>query len=186
MRALCIFGSVALYILCALVPPSQANFRAFTAMAKDLSSLDSTAIVSRVAGALDQTNARSAVDAAYSNAVSLVPDSKTVLKTVAHSVIGANGGTTTLALLANAERDNGLRLQFERMLWASSNHDPRLCNLLSEFYPQKPEAGLPTLGDLLALCLAETTREANRCGQIDPVTAPALLETCRKDLEIQI
>jgi hypothetical protein len=38
MRALFIFGSIALYIACAFVPPSEANLRAF---AEDVSKIRS-------------------------------------------------------------------------------------------------------------------------------------------------
>ncbi len=179
MRALCVFGSIALYIACAFVPPSQANFHAFAAMAKDLSALDSAAVVSRVTGALEQANTRAVID-------SLIPDPQTVLETVADTLISSGGQTEYLSGLAIAEQNPALRLQFERIQWAASRQDPRLCKLLSEFHPVDAHADIPTLGDLLALCLAETTREASRCNQIDPVTAPSLTVACRNDLEIHI
>ncbi len=39
MRALFVFGSIALYIACAFVPPSEANLRAFAEDIREIRSL---------------------------------------------------------------------------------------------------------------------------------------------------
>ena len=48
MRALIIFGSIALYITCAFVPPSEANVRAMASKVERVRHLQADALISQM------------------------------------------------------------------------------------------------------------------------------------------
>ncbi len=53
MRALFVFGSIALYIACAFVPPSEANLRAFAEDVSRIRSLNAEILLKRTKEAKD-------------------------------------------------------------------------------------------------------------------------------------
>ncbi len=54
MRALFVFGSIALYIACAFVAPSEANLRAFAEDVSRIRSLNVAAVLEKSKGVQDQ------------------------------------------------------------------------------------------------------------------------------------
>lgn len=173
MRALFIFGSIALYIACAFVPPSEANVRSFAEKAKrlQLSSVDTSVLVDTASKALDGVKNV----ATLRQAAVLVPSSKAVLEHV----------TSSVSDFVVTESSAALRSQFERIRWAATKSDPRLCKVLAESRSDVVESGKPSFGDLLAFCLAETTGEPRRCDQIDAVNASSLYDACVKELALR-
>ena len=193
MRALFVFGSIALYIACAFVQPSQANLRSFAERAMRLHALHSSSLVAAGRNASVTTLVDTATNVVKTatatrplrHAANLIPTPAAVVSTVSNAIVGAGNHASSLSVFVNAETNQALRTQFERIQWAVMKSDPRLCNVLSESNMGSIDNGSPTFGDLLAFCLAETTRESGRCDQIDPVTASALHEACVKELAVR-
>lgn len=195
MRTFFVFGSIALYIACAFVQPSEANLRGFAEKAE---ALDSSGIVSQVTNVFDSGNTQTLIDSVKNDAnvstlvdtatnarTALIPDSGTMLNALTRSLTATSGRVSSLSDLLETEQNAALRSQYERIQWAVQKSDPRLCKVLGESNLERTDAGNPTLGDLLAFCLAETMHDATRCTQIDGHTAPALLAACTEGLDQQ-
>ncbi len=195
MRTFFVFGSIAFYIACAFVQPSEANLRGFAEKAQ---ALDSSGLVAQVTDVFHSgksealvdsvksgVNVSTLVDSATHAGTSLIPDSGTMLKALTQSIVGAADHPSSFSELVNAEKNSALRSEYERIQWAIQKAEPRLCKVLGESNLGKGDAGSPTLGDLLAFCLAQTTHESTRCAQIDARTVPALLAACTEGLDQQ-
>lgn len=106
---------------------------------------------------------------------------KKVSKIVAQPTVRrSNEWKTILA----SEGDKHLQELYESVDWAQRKSDVRLCKDLDPaVHTGSPSVAGPTIGDILALCLAKATGDAARCGQIDASTASALKSVCETELE---
>ncbi len=210
MRSLSIFGAIALYIACAFVPPSEANVHAMVTHVAKIRSLNTTAftqhltptpaqvkqvkalankavalspktIVTDTASALKNVKAKKVTQAATKTVGILVPDPKAAaLKLAQNFIAPVPAGSSLFRNLLTSEQDPIIRKQLERIEWAANKNDPRLCKALGE----TETFTTPSLSDLLALCLARTTRDSSRCLQIDE-TNPAFRHACTEELAPQ-
>ena len=212
MRALFVFGAVALYIGCAFVTPSQANVHAMVMAAGRLKPASVTSLLSAAskpimtitdtvkkvakdpkttvlvdaAGKALSGDKKAAITSATSVAVSALPDVQTVARTLSKVIAKHDDRMTAAfaALMANTA-DASVKAQFERIEWAAEKADPRLCKTLADNNVVTTGSAAPSFGDLLALCLARTTGDATRCSQIDSVTGAALKSACDEGLASQ-
>lgn len=196
MRTLSVFGCIALYVACAFVTPSEANVRA---MAKsvmkyrpELSAKAVNSAITRTTGVITYVAASPKATVLVESASKAAKQHVTALTSAAASSVASqlsaavssqkiNMQTAFTSLIAE-ETDEALKKQFERIEWAAQKADPRFCRTLSETAGGAIDSAAPTFGDLLALCLARTTGDVSRCGQIDPASAPALRRACDEGL----
>ncbi len=80
------------------------------------------------------------------------------------------------------EKDPMLKHLYEEIDWAGHKSDVRLCKEIDPSVASLSSKDGPTIGDLLALCLAKATADASRCEQIDSTTAPELKSICESEL----
>ena len=174
MRALLLFGGIGLYIACAFVPPSLASLHMTAQRVLALKSQHATQFLPSATVLVDTTNV----------AETVAPIPKTVGTIVASLLHGAPS-SSQLSTLEENEKDPILRTQFERIRWAATKGDPRLCKDLLEGSAKQSEGGNPSFGDLLALCLARSTHEAIRCTQMSIGASPSLRAACDEGLDTQ-
>lgn len=167
MRALFVFGSIALYVALAFVSPSEANIHALSKKVAELADTHASTLVDDVSNGLS---------AALPVATSAIETAETLLQ-------NPESIASSISTIASSEASSVMRTQFERIQWAVGKGDPKLCKTLGESSLNEADSGKPTFGDLLAFCLAATTRELTRCEKISTVTAPALKDACIKGLD---
>ncbi len=84
--------------------------------------------------------------------------------------------------LLGAKNDPALQKALEEIDFASRKHDPRLCLTLDPSTTDRTSFVSPTIGDLLALCLAKVSANPERCTAIDPLTGATLRSICEGEL----
>ncbi len=212
MRTLLIFGTIALYLVCAFVPPSQANIRAAAAEVMHMKSGDASAFVSTVvhhidtivkssipleeiasnahatvlvdvASSIAQGDRKAALNNAVHFAVGVAPNIKKAAKSLVKSIANSSVASSPFTLLTENEKNPTIKKQLERIDWAANRSDPKLCKALAETNSVTDVKDVPQFGDLLALCLARVMHDAARCGQINSASASALRAACTEGLD---
>lgn len=84
--------------------------------------------------------------------------------------------------LLTAKNSPDLQNALEEIDFASRKHDPRLCLTLDPSRVDRTSFVSPTIGDLLALCLAKVSADPERCTAIDPLTGATLRKICEGEL----
>ncbi len=194
MRSLFIFGTIALYVVCAFVPPSQANIETVAAQVLQMKKGNASAVVKatldpRVTVLVDAASRvvqgdRSGVfkDVAHF-AVGVAPDIKKAKMSLVKSIGNRPVKSSPFTLLVENEKNPIIRKQLERIDWAVGKSDPKLCKTLEETHSIADATGVPQFGDLLALCLARVMHDSARCSQIDGAFASTLRSACTEGLD---
>lgn len=168
MRALCTFGIIALFIGSAFIAPSEANVLAQAEQAR-------AQVVTTVRGAVSSSQADVLLSVLPSPAKVFHRAVRTVIRT---PVVTSKQWTSLLS----KEKATGLQKVLEEIDFAARKHNPRLCASLDPATADRSQFVSPTLGDLLALCLAKVSADPERCSQIDPVSGASLKSICEGEL----
>lgn len=140
-----------------------------------------------VSSALRQHASASEVKGALStslDALSLaLPTPKKVVSHVVRSVVRTPVVTSKQwkSLLAS-KNSPALKRALEDIDFAARKHDPRFCRSLDPSLVDRSNFSAPTVGDLLALCLAKVSADPDRCSTIDPETGAVLRTICEAEL----
>lgn len=175
MRSLITFGCLALFLGSAFITPSEDNVLARAESARTL-------VESTVRGAV---------------ALQSVPHSREIVSTVDVLRRVAKSGAVSKAVsivrrpvvtskewksLLKEKNSESLQTALEEIDFAARKHDPRLCLTLDPSQSDRAQFTSPTIGDLLALCLAKVSADFERCSAIDPVTGATLRSICEGEL----
>lgn len=168
MRALLVFGFIALYVGLAFVPPSEANIHALAKQAQSLTDTDVSTLV----------------ETAQNGLHAAIPLADSAIKKATELVSNPTRINASLSGLVTFGASSAMKAQLERIQWAAAKGDPKLCKNLGELMMNTTDtAGTPSFGDYLAFCLAAVTKEISRCDQISTETAPSLYSACQKALD---
>jgi len=213
MRSLVIFGITAVFIACAFVPPSEANFQALAEHAKvaiEKGSVSSFFTVSlpdtnewkKAAKSLQTLTKDAATTVLVENVTSNVKGqiASGALQTATNMLkdIVPEPATVAKAVVNQVTATVSSQVSKRWTELLSSEKDPALAKIYEriDWAAKKGEVrlcreltlGVSTetiaAGDLLALCLAKVTRDPARCEQISD-DASVLKSICKEELAIE-